>query len=194
MKQLDITFVRTISGDPNQTLTQIRRNENFAIYKRESSGKFNSYEVIRISIKKAGTYPLPGGKTITYTEDQEEYATTSMWGKNGWSTTSLERANDIFDRLTAGRSLHDDPEIGKLSSEEVVEVLSVKPERKSGELPVIQIPSGEFTMLDIAVLNNMERTRIYPTVRQYVELGKIKELRRESRGKGKPTVIFGAVN
>jgi hypothetical protein len=40
----------------------------------------------------------------------------------------------------------------------------------------------------------MDKPNMYIVIKEFIAQGKVKELRRESRGKGRPTVIYGTVS
>jgi hypothetical protein len=74
--------------------TQIKRIEDFAIYKKiPVNGTHTSYEVIIVS--RHNGYEL-GGQKI---EPAETYPSSSQWGTKGWTYTTLKDAETAFTAL-----------------------------------------------------------------------------------------------
>jgi hypothetical protein len=98
MITLEIEFVSGEGGFSQTPLTykQIIRNEKFAIYERSRDGKIKDFEVIKIRVLKKGTQIFQ--KVLE--DDEEQYATTSIWGKFGWSFGSLIAAQSKYDELS----------------------------------------------------------------------------------------------
>lgn len=80
-----------------ENFSQVVRKNGFAIYSRSSNGKVTNYEVIKIN--KHNGYSL-GGNLI---EAAEVYPGSSLWGKQGWTCVSLNKAEDRLDDLINGR-------------------------------------------------------------------------------------------
>lgn len=181
MKTLETSFTR-ISGSLNSTFTQVKRDENVAIFERidPSSKLSQGFEVILIQIKKAGTYPLPGGKEVKYDEDFETYPTSSSWGRLGWSSNNIGRAEDIFNRLKTDQSVHD-------KVEKTIEPLVETPKQ------VLTIPENQFTINQLTESSGMDRNVVYLTVRAWMAQGLVKEVGKikTTSGKGKPATVFG---
>lgn len=101
MIELEKTFTSGVAGygaNP-RTFNQLKRNRLFAIYERkDSEGKIDCYEVIRIGLIKKGT-KIPQFNKI-YTDDQETYPGSNSWGTNGFSCNSLKFAEKKFAQLS----------------------------------------------------------------------------------------------
>ncbi len=87
----------------NHTFTQVRREGNVCMYRRDRStdGRKMWFEVFLTKTVKAGS-PLPGGGTVQ--EDYEQYPGSSFFGRTAWNTPFEKRANDLFNEMLAKRN------------------------------------------------------------------------------------------
>lgn len=157
-------FIRNVDSVGDMQFVQIKREGDVCIYKRSrEDGNIFGYEVITLKQVKAGT-PLPGGNTVE--EDYESYPGKSDFGKNSWFCTSLDRAEEYFHKA-----------VNKQNG--VVEETSY------------EIPNQEFTVSEFGILNKViNKTSCYLVIQKLIDNQKVKELRRESKGRGLPTVIY----
>jgi hypothetical protein len=66
---------------------QVHREENIAIYEQWKHGRVQTWEVVRIRIAPACTYP----NGASYPE-REIYPYSESWGVNGFTCITFERA------------------------------------------------------------------------------------------------------
>jgi len=193
---------KTWTGDGNGAnpiiLKQIKRTDTVALYSRQhkDSDKIQGYEVFIIKKRLKGQ-ALPGG--LFEEEDREVYPSGNSFGKIAWSIITLERAEAKFNELVASGEtvvIESEPTVEETVTVDIdpTDIVSIPKKRgrpKSNKPPVvINFPDGEFTMQEIADFNKMEKTNIYFIVQDFVTKGGIEEVRRESRGQGRPTVIY----
>jgi len=150
--------------------TKETRDQNVYIYVRIKTDKVGDkvfgYEVVIPQIKKAGTYPLPGGGTQTYDEDTEMYPGASVFGTFAWFCSTEDRAESTFDKLVK------------------------EAEEKSDEEP-ISIPTGEFTVTEYAEQLGMAYVEVANWAKALIAEGKVRIVRQERRHKiGRATNIL----
>ena len=94
------------------TLTQLKRTDNVALFKREKKDKsLVGYEVFFIKTVNEG-YTYPSGAICT--ETHERYPAGRAFGVWAWKTTTEERANDMFNRMTDKNAVN--PEIDPITN------------------------------------------------------------------------------
>lgn len=76
---------------------QLKREGNIALYHRETDGKRDHYEVIKVQ-KAKNSHTFPNGTQVE--QGDESYPTDRTWGTNGFTLMSLESALDKFKELT----------------------------------------------------------------------------------------------
>lgn len=177
------------------TLTQIKRTDKVAMYSRHSKeGRFGGYEVFLVKVVEAGT-PLPGGGVVE--ESYEQYPTANRFGKIAWHIGSLGYANVVYDNLVAGRGPREDAEI-EMDDTEATEVETPTVTRAPGQRgrvkgprPVLKLPEAEFTVNEVADLNQVEYPIAFIFIKESVEKQEIKFLRTERRNaRGKESSIY----
>lgn len=136
-------------------------------------------------------------------EPAEMYPKGEQWGTKGWTFDTFPRAKQAYDRLLAGEHPLGDREPEEDTPETEAAVPTVKTTvirgggrgrpRVERDLSGVVIPEGEFTMQEIAEANGMDKLSFYAIAKQFKEEGRIEEVRREARGRGRPTVIFAKV-
>ena len=179
MKKLDIEFVSGEGGFSIEPLTykQLIRNDNFAVYSRSRNGKIKDYEVFRIRILKEGTNIY--GKVTT--EDSEQYAVTSSWGRLAWSFGNETSALNKFEELT-NEFVPADESAPKTRG------------RAKVERPDLVIPNKDkFAMIDLEEANPepWNRNLIYVEIQKRISNGELKEAGyAEKEGKGKKPVLY----
>ena len=207
MKELELEFQTNANACGLHTFRQIKRGitldgKPIYIYERihaegKKQGQVFGYEVIIPSVKKAGTYPLPGGKTITYTEDFQEYAGASKFGKSAWSYPSnlLKAAEKKF-KFEMEKGEKSEPlMVGAVA---IANSLSPNPSKTKGrprvDRPLLTIPEGEFSTTELAELNKVD----YPVAALFLKdneaAGKVMRTRTERRAsRGKETQLYSKV-
>lgn len=187
MKSLELEFDSASAGFGGypRHYKQVRRNDNVAIYHRsaKSNGSSPEYEVFKISVIPKGTeQKFPNGNTKITDDDQEVYPGTSVFGRTAWTTVSLERAEEIFDRITKGEPIHDKVEPPEPESKEI------QPKKE------IVFPVGEFTVGELAEKNNVQYPIAFLHVKECVSQGSVKFIREERRNaRGKASKIYAKV-
>lgn len=170
---------------------QTPTGHNAYIYKRVlPDGRIFGFEVFVPSVKKAGTYPLPNGKSISYEEDFEEYPGAAKFGRSAWACITEERARvrlaDLVKALPV--ALVESPEEEK---ESVTAPVSNGRGRPRGERPVLSMPEGEFSCKELAEKNGVEYVTAFVFLKEAEEAGTVKRTRTERRAaRGKPTQLF----
>lgn len=152
MKTLEQQFTMNADKSGVHTFTQVRRDGNVCIYRRNNTvGKLHSFEVFITKTVKAGS-PLPGGGQVL--EDYEQYPGASAFGRTAWSINTEKRANDRFAGLLVGVKT---PKVETMeTTEEETELVNVariiKPQ---GDRRTIKWPKGPFTQKDLAAFNGI---------------------------------------
>lgn len=175
-------------------LTQIKRSLHNAIYRvsDHKTGKATGFEVFKIRILPKGTRIFD---TVT-TDDEEKYPTGEQFGHTAWYAASQSQAEKIFDTLEAEKHLGE-------STVNPSECVSPEPKTNSDTAVhkncslkgiSIKLPNGEFKMQDVAELNNMGKANVYVIVQEFIASGKVRETRRVSQGRGRPTVMYQEVS
>ena len=206
MKEIEFEFVTNANQTGKMTFKRVKqgvnpKGNNVYIYSRtKMDGTLFSYEVIVPNIKKAGTYPLPGDKTITYTEDFEEYPGASVFGRIAWEFHQWAAAEAKFNLLTAVAvpEVEEEAESNKDYIPGDVCRQTPAPKRRGrqkGPRPVLTMPPvGElFSVKELAAKNNVEY--IVADVFRKEALGKtIQFVKTERRNpKGKETSLYTAI-
>ena len=111
------------------TYTLITRNNIAAVYERSRNGKIRDYEVFKIKVIPKGTVIF---NSVPSSDDEERYPSTGDFGKIAWSFHG-QCAKDA-----AIKKFH---EISELKE-------------KNPKIKTWQIPDKDFTINDVAALNN----------------------------------------
>ena len=213
MKQIEVEFKTNANGTGMQFFRQIKKGftpkgKAVYIYERihaigDKEGETFGFEVIAPSIKKAGTYSLPGGKSITYAEDFEEYPGASKFGISAWSYPAYQDggARWKFEQLT--KELIEIEEIEEtnnmiendnVDTNEVPSNVTKSRGRPKNDRPLLSIPSGEFSTTELCKLNNTDYSVAAVFLRDCEAAGTVKRTRTERRNaKGKETQLFQVV-
>lgn len=143
-------------SDP-RLLFQVKRSPNAAIYRVTSfkTGVTTGYEVFKILVRPKGTVIFDN---VTE-DDEEKYPTGEQFGKSAWFVNTLERAEEIFNRLEEGLDGNDSLE------EEEPKDKKIPPLPKNFDPQTISFPMGEFTKKQLAEHNNLP----YGTAHAFVE-------------------------
>lgn len=194
MKPLELEFKTNANATGVQWFRQIKRGTTpegkaVCVYERvyaegEREGRIFGYEVVVPSIKKAGTYPLPGGKTITYAEDFEEYPGASKFGFSAWAFGSKGGAIGRFEDLIS-------PPVAPTAKEDAPSAPSRGRGRPKAERPPLNLPEGEFSVTEVAQKNGVEYVVAFQFVKEKVAGGIVKVGRKERRAaRGKETQLY----
>ena len=177
MKKLETEFVKNCDSVGNTTFKQLRKQDGVALYERFKGDNHFCYEVFVVKTIKAGT-PLPGGKKVE--EDYEQYPGAAQWGKTAWSPKTLDKAEDMFDKL-----------VKKLKSEEG------QPKRRGRKSKTVNLalPSGEFTMKMLITETGLTQPVLYVRLQKLLKENKVKEVGRvkPEGGRGKAMVVYQTV-
>ena len=198
MKELEEVFTKNANATGVMEFRQIARGKtptgkNTYIYRRtysagDNKGKVFGFEVIIPNIKAKGTYPLPGGKTITYEDDFEEYPGASIFGIRGWFVTD----HDLEKKRLA--ELQSTPVEDSSNEEEKEEQPDSPVRRTRGEKVALLIPVGEFSCKELAEKNNVDYPIAFLFLKEQESAGAVKRTRQERRSeRGKPTQLFEKV-
>ena len=173
MISLETEFVSGEGGFAATPLTyrQINRTDKVALYERSLNGQVRDYEVFLIRVDPKGKeMKFPGGVVKVLEDDKENYASTGKFGTTAWSfsgTHGLACALRRFDNLCQ-------------------EAVAEPAEKKE-----ITLPSGEFTVGELAEKNGVSYAPAFLFVKAGLEANTIKFVREERRNvKGKPSKIF----
>lgn len=203
MIKLQETFVSGVGGftaDP-LTYTQLCRNEGAAVYERSRNGKIKDYEVFFIKVE-------PKGKKIfdqVLEDDREVYPNTSQFGHIAWSFGNIGAAMDRFKRLTQitrGQTPDPLPVIMSTHKSTVTpepeispEPIKVAPKKTTATLDLskvkeLNIPDGEFNAKGMAEFNSVSYPTAYLFIQAALQTGRVKFIRDQKGGRGKPTKIY----
>ena len=189
MIELEKTFTSGVggfSGADVLTYTQVCRSDKAAVYERSRNGIIKDYEAIKIRIVPSGTVQkFPNGVTKTTTEDEEQYATTSLWGKIGFSfhgVTGKQAAINKFNELNATQAVKDEVENNEVETPTHSNTTFIFPSQT------------KFSTKELAETNNCEYITASLWIKDAVKTGVIKSAGSERRNvKGKATNLFTKV-
>ena len=207
MKKLKESFITNANGTGVQEFRQYKHGTNLEgkdvyIYERfhttgDLIGKRFGIEVFIAMITKAGTYPLPGGKTITYEEDFHQYPGASAFGRIAWFHHHMKFAEEKFDELMNKGEVEE--VIVSDNGTEIIVPLptdSVENEpkhrgRKKQDRPELLYPVSEFSIGELAEFNKIEYPICFVALKEQETLGVVKFVREERRNaRGKATRLF----
>jgi hypothetical protein len=168
---------------------QLKREGDVALFQKTSEPGNHSpeafeagYEVVVVGRREAGEI---FGNIV---EASETYPSNEQWGIKGWTYTNLKDAEKRFSKLTKTNTkpMANEAEPTPIETEPVVTLNEVKKLK-----PVsINLPDKEFTMQELMVFNNSGRSKAYFALQDLIQNGTVVEIRRESKGKGRATVIY----
>jgi hypothetical protein len=170
MRTLEKTFVMNSDKCGNHTFTQLRREGNFALYRRDRvcDGKFHSVEVFKVKVVKAGTGYNTG-------DDYEQYPGGEAFGRHAWSIsgeekTAIECGNRRFDKLLKNEVAiepMDETEVEAETSVPVVRVVSPTPIKQG-----LKLPDGEFSQRELASYNGFDNYKVvYSDLQKMLQRG-----------------------
>lgn len=167
------------------TLTQIKRTDRVAMYKREDeSGNFTNYEIFA-TLHKNG---------------QEFYPTPAAFGKWAWAPVSEERANTYYDRVENGDVVipNVDPETSELiplDNDPSLEELMAQEDVVSTPIPLEDAAELADGMIEEGALPSVvdEPTVEVSLVEEVVEAPKVEEVAAEEIVGGGTTPIESVV-
>ena len=185
---LEETFTSAAGGFAGEPLNyrQLIRSDKAAIYERSRDGIIKDYETIKIRITPKGTVQkFPNGVTKITEDDEEMYATTSLWGKIGFSFKNKQAAINKFNELNSIQAVKDDSEI---------EPMAVNVASKINNTTFIFPATEKFSTSDLANANKCEYITASLYIRQSVNDGSIKSAGTERRAaRGKLTNLYTKV-
>jgi hypothetical protein len=200
IETLEKEFVTNANQTGKQTFSFVKEGvsadgKKVCLYKRTSlDGQVFGYEIFIPSVKKAGTYPLPNGKTITYEQDFEEYPGAAKFGKSAWFCSTLITAEvrfaELMERGTIVESTGEDPSI-EVEDKPIIPVVKSGRGRPKADRPALNYPEGEFSTIELAELNKVEYPIAFVFLKEQEEAGQVKRTRTERRAsRGKETQLF----
>lgn len=178
---LQPVFMKNVDNTGDQIFTQVRREGNLAIYRRNRccDGSLFGFEVITIRLIPEGT-SLPGGAKVE--SDYESYAGSSAFGKIAWFFPTEDLADDKLKKVFKEQ---------KASGPTVMAFVHTPAEVIADESH--DIPTGEFTQKTFALHNCMpERGVVYSVLQALINKGVVKVSRRLQMGVGRATVLYSA--
>jgi hypothetical protein len=172
---LEETFTSAAGGFAGEPLNykQVIRSDKAAVYERSRDSIIKDFETIKIRITPKGTVQkFPNGVTKVTEDDEEQYATTSLWGKFGFSFKNKQAAINKFNELNTAQSVKDDGENEPTNTTFI-------------------FPRGSFSTREFADVNNI----LYPSasiyIKECIQNHSVKSMGSERRNiKGKPTNLF----
>ena len=183
---LEKTFTSAAGGFAGDPLNykQLIRSDKAAVYERSRHGIVKDYETVKIRIVHSGTVQkFPNGVTKITEEDEEIYATTSLWGKIGWSFHGLggkQAAINKFNELNTTQAVKDEEESNE------IEVTNSN--------TTFMFPVGKFSTREFADSNHIEYITASLFIKEQVTAGSVKSVGSERRNvKGKATNLFEKV-
>ena len=183
MIKLEETFTSAAGGFAGEPLNykQLIRSDKAAVYERSRDGIVKDLEVIKIRIVPAGTVQkFPNGVTKTTTEDEEIYATTSLWGKIGFSFKNKQAAINKFNELNTAQAVKDEDETNEVETPTHTNTTFIFP--------------ATFSIKDFAEKNNCEYITASLFVKEQIGNGSVKQIGEERRAaKGPMTKIYSKV-
>jgi hypothetical protein len=186
---LENTFTSAAGGFAGEPLnyTQIIRSDKAAVYERSRDGIVKDYETIKIRIVPSGTVQkFPNGVTKITEDDTENYATTSLWGKIGWSFKNKQAAINKFNELNTAQAGKDD-----VNEDEPV---AVNVASKINNTTFIFPATANFSTKDFAETNKCEYITASLFLKSAVNDGSVKTAGQERRNsRGKLTNLFTKV-
>lgn len=190
MKLLEKTFVENADGCGNHTFTQLRREGDFAMYRRDrvKEGTFHSAEIFKVKVVKANTGYNKG-------DDYEQYPGKTAFGRHAWSISGEEKTaiacgNRKFDKLLKNEvviELADEPETEMETSVPVVRVVSPTPIKQG-----LKLPDKPFTQKELASWNNISNYKeVYSDLQKMLARGILKIVGERDSIRGKKAKLFG---
>jgi hypothetical protein len=192
MNQITQSFKSNANQTGIMTFDRIREGTNPAdknvyIYKRTlENGNVFAYEVFIPSVKKAGEYPLPNGKTIVYADDFEEYPGASKFGHSAFCCKNLDRANAHFEGMMLDPNLEVVPS-DDADSDDKPTIIN---RRAYGKKTVLSLPTTEFSTQVLADFNKVEYYVAANFLREQKADNKIKLVRSQRIGTSKRPTNF----
>jgi hypothetical protein len=186
IKKLETEFVLNADKRGDNTFKQVKRNDFAAIYHRfDMEGKPLEFEVF--AVKKAGGTTVFG----RYYEPYEQYPGAAAFGRTAWSVNSIQRAQQIFEEITAGKGLRkqgqvtDKPVLVKLKK-----VKGVKGRPRVAR-PELVLPRKQFCMKELLAVNTgYTQPVLYIDLMKLVKQNKVVEAERKQLGRGRPVVFY----
>ena len=189
MKKLEQTFIKNCDACGPHTFTQLRREGDAAMYRRNrvSDGSIHTYEVFLVKTVKAGA-PLPGGGVVA--EDYERYPGNNSFGRYAWSISwgpeGLSRANTLFDELIK-KALP----IVEIEEEDTEIVHVVRIGKPAAPRRKLDFPLVPFTQKELAARNGIENYKeVYTDLQRFLGDGTLIKYSKRESTRGKSAVLF----
>jgi hypothetical protein len=181
-------FVTNADGCGDHIFTQLKRTGNVCLYRRNRTidGSVAGFEVFIAKTILAGA-KLPGNAVVE--NDYEPYPGKGSFGKTAWSygRHHLVPAENKFDEVI---KKNDDKDVDVEHKPVMMGFVTSTP-KVSVENETENIPAGEFTMVEFATANGLPpRGVVYNILHSLIARGLVKESRRVSYGRGRPTCLF----
>lgn len=189
MKQLEQKFVRNSDGNGKNTFTQIRRDGDVALYRRETmGGHLVGYEVFKFNVILKGAEGRGG---ITVDEDYERYPSKGSFGKSAWfigGKNAEDRAMERFTELVTGIKTVEPVNTTENDGDDDDETETVPVIRVSNKAckDGFSWPKGRFTQKELAAFNHIDNYKqVYSDLMKGLSRGIIKIKGVRSRDDGK---------
>jgi hypothetical protein len=194
MVQLPETKVWTGDGwnQNPRILKLVKRSKTNAVYSifDSKTNKLRGYEVFNIKVVKKGQQIF----NAVAEDDIESYPAKNSFGKSAWSVLSLEKANEIYNRLekeTQSQTVVDMSEIDPDPIIPLVKRSRGRPKIYNYETSKYIIPDNPFTTNEFAALNNISYPLAYLFIKEQMDKNSIILSHKENfHKKGKPTSFF----
>jgi len=172
---IQIEFIRN-KDDVGKTLfKQLNRNGNVCLFSRTyvDTGKLLGYETVVVKLVKAGTLTR-GGQTVE--SDYESYPGGKSFGQYGFFTSSIDRANELFNEMVVKQK----NKLLDLNDENEVE-------------ETYDIPTQSFTRVEFATFNCLPPLNATNILKHMENDGLIKRVGFKPNKIGKPSPIYSKV-
>lgn len=196
MKQLALEFVKNCDKNGNNKFTQLRREGDVALYRRETlEGHLVGYEVFRFKTILKGT---PGRGGIIVDEDYESYPGGKAFGRCAWFIGGKDaetRSMTKFTELVTGKVevIESDEDEDKEIEGTLIPVVRISVVSEAPVKDGFQWPNTPFTQKQLASFNGFENYKVvYSDLMKGLSRGIIKVVgtKQTTNGKGKPAKIF----
>lgn len=178
------------ASDPRM-LSQVKRSPKHAIYRVTGlkNGETTGYEVFKIRVTPKGTQVF---ETVT-PDDEEKYPTAEQFGKTAWAVSSIERAEEIFNRLEQNMSVREEtPDPAVVGG--VALAQSLAPNRRGRpkvERAPLNLPNGEFSIKELAEQNSVEYVTAQQFLKEQMTSNQVRRTRTERRAaRGPETQLY----
>lgn len=138
-------------------------------------GRSFAFEVFIPTVKKAGTYKLPDGGTISYEEDFEEYPGATKFGRSAACCKTMAHAMGRLEEWKKNADLiveaSDEEEKDEVSEYDPTVKRRGRPRKAR---PAFVLPTGNFSVQQLADSNSTTYINAYLFVKAQLLTGKVK--------------------